>query len=85
MNSFTLLPANKFRTGAELSYVLPRESLQNFSKLFSQLESRGEELGIASYGASMTTMEEVFMKVGTEADETLDEQLKATYGGNGKY
>ena len=68
-----------------MSYILPRESSQNFSTLFSQLEERHEELGIASYGASMTTMEEVFMKVGTECDETLDDRLKATtYGGNGK-
>ena len=66
-----------------MSYILPRESSQNFSSLFSKLEDRHEELGIASYGASMTTMEEVFMKVGTECDETLDDQLKATYGGNG--
>ena len=33
----------------------------------------------------MTTMEEVFMKVGTDCDKTLDDQLKATYGGNGEY
>ena len=67
-----------------MSYILPRESSQNFSTLFCQLEEKHEELGIASYGASMTTMEEVFMKVGTECDETLDDQLKATYGTDGK-
>ncbi|XP_028395322.1 ATP-binding cassette sub-family A member 3-like [Dendronephthya gigantea] len=68
--------------GAELSYILPRQSSQNFSTLFAKLEDKHEELGIASYGASMTTMEEVFMKVGIESDETLDDKLKATYGGN---
>ena len=62
--------------GAELSYILPRESSRNFSTLFSELETRRKELGIASYGASMTTMEEVFMKVGTECDDTLDDRLK---------
>lgn len=67
--------------GAELSYILPRESSKNFAGLFSQLEQRQGELGIASYGASMTTMEEVFMKVGTECDETLDDQLRSTYYG----
>ena len=64
-----------------MSYVLPRESSNNFASLFSQLENRKDELGIASYGASITTMEEVFMKVGTECDEKLDEQLKGDYGG----
>lgn len=69
-----------FNTGAELSYILPRESSKNFAGLFSQLEDNHEDLGIASYGASMTTMEEVFMKVGTDNDETLDERLKSSYG-----
>lgn len=68
--------------GAELSYLLPRESSKSFATLFSQLEDKYVELGIASYGASMTTMEEVFMKVGIEYDETLNEQLRSSYGGN---
>ena len=47
---------------AELSYVLPRERANKFEELFSQLEDRKKELGIGSYGASVTTMEEVFLK-----------------------
>ncbi len=31
-----------------------------------------QELGIASFGVSVTTMEEVFMKVGEDADRGLD-------------
>ncbi|XP_046856235.1 phospholipid-transporting ATPase ABCA3-like [Xenia sp. Carnegie-2017] len=61
---------------AELSYILPRESSRNFSTLFSELETRRKELGIASYGASMTTMEQVFMKVATECDDTLNDRLQ---------
>ncbi|XP_046856228.1 phospholipid-transporting ATPase ABCA3-like [Xenia sp. Carnegie-2017] len=72
------------RAGAELSYILPRESSRNFSTLFSELETRRKELGIASYGASMTTMEEVFMKVGTECDDTLNDRLKVSCGKGGK-
>lgn len=30
--------------------------------LFTELEQKREELGIASYGASVTTMEEVFLR-----------------------
>lgn len=33
-----------------------------FEALFTELEQRREELGIASYGASVTTMEEVFLR-----------------------
>lgn len=48
--------------GAELSYSLPDEKSQMFPDMFEELESRKEELGIASYGASITTMEEVFIR-----------------------
>ncbi|KAG7261800.1 hypothetical protein CRUP_037406, partial [Coryphaenoides rupestris] len=44
--------------GAELSYILPKESTSRFELLFAELEMNQEELGIASYGASVTTMEE---------------------------
>lgn len=33
-----------------------------------------EPLGIAGFGISVTTMEEVFIKVGEGTDETLDER-----------
>lgn len=60
--------------GAELSYVLPKESTHKFEPLFSELELRRDELGIASYGASVTTMEEVFLRVGKLVDSSLDIQ-----------
>ncbi|KAM8961307.1 phospholipid-transporting ATPase ABCA3 isoform 2-T2 [Pelodytes ibericus] len=60
--------------GAELSYILPKESTHRFEPLFSQLEMRRGELGIASYGASVTTMEEVFLRVGKLVDTSLDIQ-----------
>ena len=48
--------------GAELSYVLPSESSANFEALFADLETNKTMLGILSFGASVTTMEEVFLK-----------------------
>uniref|UniRef100_A0A3Q3GMJ2 ATP-binding cassette, sub-family A (ABC1), member 3b n=1 Tax=Labrus bergylta TaxID=56723 RepID=A0A3Q3GMJ2_9LABR len=48
--------------GAELAYILPKESTSKFELLFAELEMNREELGIASYGASVTTMEEVFLR-----------------------
>ena len=47
---------------AELAYVLPHEGKAAFEALFTEIETRKGELGIASYGASVTTMEEVFLK-----------------------
>ncbi|XP_078519131.1 phospholipid-transporting ATPase ABCA3 [Lissotriton helveticus] len=60
--------------GAELSFVLPKESTHRFEALFTELERRRDELGIASYGASVTTMEEVFLRVGKLVDSSMDIQ-----------
>uniref|UniRef100_G3VI70 ABC transporter domain-containing protein n=1 Tax=Sarcophilus harrisii TaxID=9305 RepID=G3VI70_SARHA len=48
--------------GAELSFILPKENSQRFEELFTALEENQKKLGISSYGASVTTMEEVFLK-----------------------
>ncbi|KAJ8254174.1 hypothetical protein COCON_G00207860 [Conger conger] len=60
--------------GAELSFILPKESTSRFELLFAELEMNRDELGIASYGASITTMEEVFLRVGKLVDSSLDLQ-----------
>ena len=48
--------------GAELSYILPDEKVSAFPQMFAELEQSKESLGILGFGASVTTMEEVFMK-----------------------
>uniref|UniRef100_A0A4X2LRM6 ABC transporter domain-containing protein n=1 Tax=Vombatus ursinus TaxID=29139 RepID=A0A4X2LRM6_VOMUR len=48
--------------GAELSFILPKENAERFEELFTELEENQKMLGISSYGASVTTMEEVFLK-----------------------
>lgn len=40
-----------------------------FELLFAELEMNREELGIASYGASVTTMEEVFLRWVNDEDD----------------
>ena len=47
---------------AELSYILPQETSHKFEGLFTEIEANRETLGVASYGASVTTMEEVFLR-----------------------
>ncbi|XP_071081906.1 phospholipid-transporting ATPase ABCA3-like isoform X2 [Haliotis cracherodii] len=51
---------------AELSYLLPDDQSANFAALFTKIETQREKLGISSFGASATTMEEVFLKAGEE-------------------
>ncbi|XP_036594650.1 ATP-binding cassette sub-family A member 3-like [Trichosurus vulpecula] len=60
--------------GAELSFILPKESSDKFETLFTELEEKQTELGIDSYGASVTTMEEVFLRVGKLVDSSMDLQ-----------
>ncbi|KAG1683894.1 ATP-binding cassette sub-family A member 17 [Nymphon striatum] len=49
---------------AEMSFILPHESSPNFQGLFQEIEDNKETLGISGFGASITTMEEVFIKAG---------------------
>jgi len=73
------IPFQVTDVGAELSFVLPREAAPYFPALFDTLEGMHEsmkkmfnyfllaqkrELGISGFGISVTTMEEVFIKVG---------------------
>ena len=50
------------RSGFELNYILPQESTNKFEELFDTLETNRQKLGIDSFGASVTTMEEVFIR-----------------------
>lgn len=51
------------KVAAELAFQLPLAELPNFKKLFLGLDNRMQELNIASYGISITTLEEVFLRV----------------------
>ncbi|ELK38567.1 ATP-binding cassette sub-family A member 3 [Myotis davidii] len=52
----------------ELSFLLPKEYTHRFEALFTDLERRHTELGIASFGVTITTMEEVFFRL-SEGDQ----------------
>ncbi|KAM6898133.1 cholesterol transporter ABCA5 [Lycodopsis pacificus] len=52
---------------AELTFTLPFESMDTFSGLFSELD-RQPDLGIINYGVSMTTLEDVFLRLEAEAE-----------------
>ncbi|XP_045462802.1 phospholipid-transporting ATPase ABCA1-like isoform X2 [Harmonia axyridis] len=50
--------------GTELTYLLPENYSSKFTHLLTEIENNTEELGIRSFGISLTDLEEVFMKVG---------------------
>ncbi|KAF2072348.1 hypothetical protein CYY_006343 [Polysphondylium violaceum] len=53
--------------GTELSFRLPTSSMPSFVRFFRDLESNKQSLGIQTFGISITTMEEVFLRIGQEA------------------
>ena len=50
--------------GAEICYRLPFEETQAFPEIFDALDAKKEEFKIKTYGISITTLEEVFLKIG---------------------
>ncbi|KMZ10903.1 phospholipid-transporting ATPase ABCA3 isoform X1 [Drosophila simulans] len=71
--------------GAELSYQLPDSASTKFEEMFGQLEEQSDELHLNGYGVGITSMEEVFMKVGAEKDNTgnIKDQHEIMNGGSG--
>ncbi|EDS44170.1 ATP-binding cassette sub-family A member 3 [Culex quinquefasciatus] len=55
--------------GSELSFVLNESYVQVFQPMLEDLEGRMRECGVNSYGISLTTMEEVFMKAGSDISQ----------------
>ncbi|NXC10386.1 ABCA9 protein, partial [Orthonyx spaldingii] len=55
----------------ELRYKLPLENVKKFPDLFSGLDSCSEQ-GIINYGVSMTTLEDVFLRL--EGETTADQE-----------
>eukprot|EP00002_Diphylleia_rotans_P019442 TRINITY_DN3762_c0_g8_i1.p1 TRINITY_DN3762_c0_g8~~TRINITY_DN3762_c0_g8_i1.p1 ORF type:complete len:1321 (+),score=225.40 TRINITY_DN3762_c0_g8_i1:232-4194(+) len=54
--------------GNEAQFLLPSDDLSSFSALFRFLDENAANLKIASYSISVTTLEEVFLKVLHEED-----------------
>eukprot|EP00486_Rosalina_sp_Unknown_P000997 CAMPEP_0201566782 /NCGR_PEP_ID=MMETSP0190_2-20130828/6860_1 /ASSEMBLY_ACC=CAM_ASM_000263 /TAXON_ID=37353 /ORGANISM="Rosalina sp." /LENGTH=1780 /DNA_ID=CAMNT_0047985985 /DNA_START=1581 /DNA_END=6920 /DNA_ORIENTATION=- len=52
--------------GGEIAYRLPFEQTASFPDVFEQLDTVKEDLSISTYGISITTLEEVFLKIGEE-------------------
>eukprot|EP00026_Physarum_polycephalum_P002758 Phypoly_transcript_02766.p1 GENE.Phypoly_transcript_02766~~Phypoly_transcript_02766.p1 ORF type:complete len:787 (+),score=112.61 Phypoly_transcript_02766:280-2640(+) len=55
-------------SGLEIIYSIPND-MTNFARFFAELQARQTELGVKSFGLSMTTLEEVFLKIAAEDHE----------------
>jgi len=55
--------------GSEISFQLPLSSSTKFAGMFAELDKKLKTLGLLSYGVSVTTLEEVFIKVAEMDDE----------------
>ncbi|XP_065074348.1 phospholipid-transporting ATPase ABCA3-like [Ochlerotatus camptorhynchus] len=53
--------------GTELSFVLNENYTSMFQHMLKDLEENTDRLGIKNYGISLTTLEEVFLKVGSDS------------------
>ena len=49
---------------SEMTFQLPTESSSLFKDFFNELDNNLDNLGIRSYGVGITTLEEVFLKIG---------------------
>lgn len=62
--------------GAEQSFRLPFSAAESFVPLFSALDEKKQALNIAEYGISVTTLEEVFIRVGDMEHSIEEEQAQ---------
>ncbi len=53
---------------------LPKESAPQFAAFFAELDEYKDGLGIDSYGVALTTLEEVFLRIGLEDKIERDEE-----------
>uniref|UniRef100_T1JC73 ABC transporter domain-containing protein n=1 Tax=Strigamia maritima TaxID=126957 RepID=T1JC73_STRMM len=68
--------------GREISFLLPLNQIEKFPVLFRALDEAMKQdgpnsLGVRSYGINMTTMEEVFLKLGEEGGEHILESKES--------
>lgn len=67
--------------GREVTFSLPENEAYKFESLFANIEQNMTQLGIVNFGISMTTLEEVFLRVGDFAQQGT-EQINSFYEKN---
>jgi len=49
---------------SEITYQIPKDLSEKFKNFFQKFDESLDSIGIQSYGISVTTLEEVFLRVG---------------------
>lgn len=62
----------------ELVYTLPTKYTMKFQLMFEKLETKQRLLKLHSFGISLNTLEDVFLKVGAESNDDQVKQIAAT-------
>ena len=57
---------------------LPFGNESRFPDLFTELDASLEQLGVKGYGVAVTTLEQVFLRITEDFDETQGNELNAT-------
>ncbi len=65
--------------GGEIAFRCPIVESSKFPALFDKLDEEKKALGITTYGVSVTTLTEVFLKVGDEGAQFLENGLGDAY------
>jgi ATP-binding cassette, subfamily A (ABC1), member 3 len=78
----TKIPEAKLlqEVSSEITWQLPGAARSKFKSFFSSLDKDLSNLGLSSYGLSITTLEEVFLRIGHGEDDqrgSTIEQIKA--------
>jgi hypothetical protein len=67
--------------GAERSFRLPFPAASFFPALLDALDAQGRtQLGVTAFGLSVTTLEEVFLRVGADVSEAVDTSVEPAVG-----
>ncbi|EGD78617.1 hypothetical protein PTSG_11760 [Salpingoeca rosetta] len=70
----SVVPESSQSSTTEVSYALPHAETRNFGPLFQSLSQQRQALGLRSFGVSMTTLEEVFVRLQRIEDERMAEE-----------
>jgi len=64
-----------YDVSAEVQYQLPLASTGQFQSFFKDLDEHMDQLSLEQYGISVTTLEEVFLRVAKGEDEEEDDEI----------
>lgn len=62
---------------SEITFQIPKDLSPKFKTFFESFDKKLDQLGIMSYGISVTTLEEVFLRVGHGFENKVKDKEEA--------